>query len=51
MIRIGIIGDIGSGKSFVAKKIGHPVFDADTEVAILYRKNIKCFRNLTPTST
>ena len=46
MIRIAVIGDIGSGKSFVAKKFGHPVFDADREVAILYRKNRKCFRNL-----
>ncbi len=26
MIRIGILGDIGSGKSFVAKSFGYPVF-------------------------
>ena len=26
MIRIGILGDIGSGKSFVAKAFGYPVF-------------------------
>ena len=28
MIRIGILGDIGSGKSFVAKSFGYPVFNA-----------------------
>ena len=30
MIKIGILGDIGSGKSFVAKQFGCPVFNADT---------------------
>ena len=39
MIRIGILGDIGSGKSFVAKSFGYPVFNADNEVGKLYRKN------------
>ena len=43
MIRIGILGDIGSGKSFVAKSFGYPVFNADNEVGILYRKNKKIF--------
>ena len=33
MIRIGVIGDIGSGKSYVAKQFGYPVFNADVEVA------------------
>ena len=28
MTRIGILGDIGSGKSYVAKLFGHPVFNA-----------------------
>jgi len=46
MIRIGIIGDIGSGKSHVAKKFGYPVFNADNEVAYLYRKSKKCFYKL-----
>ena len=32
MIRIGILGDIGSGKSNVAKQFGYPVFNADIEV-------------------
>ena len=35
MIRIGILGDIGSGKSFVAKSFGYPVFNADNEVGKL----------------
>ena len=38
MIRIGILGGIGSGKSYVAKLFGYPVFNADTEVAKLYKK-------------
>ena len=46
MIRIGIIGDIGSGKSYVAKNFGYPVFNADYEVSKLYKKNIKVYRNL-----
>ena len=39
MIRIGILGNIGSGKSFVAKKFGYPVFDADYEVSKLYKND------------
>ena len=39
MIRIGILGDIGSGKSYVAQSFGYPVFDADKEVSYLYKKN------------
>ena len=37
MKRIGILGDIGSGKSYVAQSFGYPVFDADKEVSILYK--------------
>ena len=43
MIRIGILGDIGSGKSYVAKNFGYPVFNADYEVAKLYRQNKNVF--------
>ena len=39
MIRIGILGDIGSGKSYVAKEFGYPVFNADIEVSKIYKKN------------
>ena len=46
MIRIGILGDIGSGKSFVAKSFGYPVFNADEEVAKLYKKDKKIFKKL-----
>ena len=46
MIRIGILGDIGSGKSFIAKNFGYPVFNADDEVSKLYRKNKKIFIKL-----
>ena len=46
MIRIGILGDIGSGKSYVANNFGFPVFDADYEVAKLYKKNRKIFLKL-----
>ena len=46
MIRIGIIGDIGSGKSYVAKSFGYPVFNADQEVSKLYKNNRKIFISL-----
>ena len=46
MIRIAILGDIGSGKSYVAKQFGYPVFNADVEVAKLYRKSRKCYNRL-----
>ena len=46
MIRIGILGDIGSGKSFVAKSFNYPVFNADNEVGKLYKKNRGIFINL-----
>ena len=49
MIRIGIIGDIGSGKSYVAKQFGFPVFNADNEVNKIYKKDIKCFKKLKKT--
>tara|TARA_B100001027_G_scaffold167496_1_gene119295 strand:+ start:1016 stop:1585 length:570 start_codon:yes stop_codon:yes gene_type:complete len=46
MIRIGILGDIGSGKSYVAKSFGYPVFNADKEVSKLYRKDKNIFLEL-----
>ena len=46
MIKIGILGDIGSGKSYAAKQFGCPVFDADAEVAKIYKKNRICFHKL-----
>ncbi len=44
MIRIGILGDIGSGKSYVAKNFGYPVFNADYQVSKLYQKNRKVYK-------
>ena len=46
MIKIGILGDIGSGKSYVARTFGYPVFSADIEVAKLYKKDKKIFNKL-----
>lgn len=46
MIKIGILGRIGSGKSYIAKKFGYPVFDADLEVSKLYKKDRKIFNKL-----
>ena len=44
--RIGILGDIGSGKSFIANQFGYPVFNADKEVNKIYSKNRSCFNKL-----
>ena len=46
MIIIGILGDIGSGKSFVSKQFGYPVFNADNEVVKIYRNDKACFAKL-----
>ena len=46
MIKIGILGDIGAGKSYVAQNFGYPVFNADYEVAKLYQQNKNVFNNL-----
>ena len=46
MIKVAVIGGIGSGKSFIAKLFKYPVFNADDEVKLIYKKNRKCFINL-----
>ena len=46
MIKIGILGDIGSGKSYIAKNFGYPVFSADEEVGKLYKRNKRIFIKL-----
>ena len=46
MIRIAIVGGIGSGKSYVAKLLGFPVFDADAAVSKIYKNNSKCFMRI-----
>jgi len=46
MIRIGILGDIGSGKSYIAKNFGYPFFNADHEVGKIYQNNKRVFNKL-----
>tara|TARA_X000000368_G_C23043354_1_gene718009 strand:- start:1546 stop:2115 length:570 start_codon:yes stop_codon:yes gene_type:complete len=46
MIRIAILGDIGSGKSYVSNKFGYPVFNADNEVSKIYKFNKNIFKEL-----
>ena len=43
---IGVLGDIGSGKSFVSRKFNCPVFNADEEVSKLYNKSYSCFKKI-----
>ena len=43
---IGILGDIGSGKTFIAKQFGYPVFNADNEVSDIYKRNKLCYKKL-----
>ena len=46
MIKISLVGDIGSGKTHVSKLFKAPCFFADTEVKNLYRNNKQCFLKL-----
>ena len=46
MIRIAVVVDIGSGKSHIAKLFNYPIFNADLEVAKIYKTNKQCFKNL-----
>ena len=46
MIRIALVGCIGSGKTFISKLFGYPVFNADDSVAKIYLKNKKVFFKL-----
>ena len=42
MVRVGILGSVGSGKSFVAnifKELGFNIFSADNEVVNIYKNN------------
>ena len=43
MRRIGILGDIGSGKSYFSRLLGYPRFDADHEVKKIYKNNRKVY--------
>ena len=46
MIRVGVMGGIGSGKSFIAKLFNCPVFNADKEVNRVYKNDKNCFVKL-----
>ena len=46
MIRIALVGDIGSGKTFFSKLFKYPVFNADLMVSNLYQKD-KSFNGFT----
>ena len=46
MIRVCVLGTIGSGKSFVSKLFNCPVFNADRVVNYIYRKDENCFKKL-----
>ena len=46
MIRIAVVGEISSGKTYVAKLFGFPVFNADKEVSKIYRNNRDIFKKL-----
>ena len=46
MIIVGILGDIGSGKSFVAKQFGYPIFNADKEVSDIYKNDKFCYKKI-----
>ena len=46
MIRIGILGGIGSGKSYIANSFNYPVFNADKEVSKIYKNDKKIFNKL-----
>ena len=46
MIKISLVGDIGSGKTHVSKLFKAPCFFADAEVKKLYRNNKQCFIKL-----
>ena len=39
MIRIALVGEIASGKTFAAKCFKYPFFNADKEVKKIYKNN------------
>ena len=46
MIRVCVLGSIGSGKSFISKLFNCPIFNADREVNYIYKNDINCFKKL-----
>ena len=46
MIRIAVVGEIGSGKTYISHLFDLPVFSADEEVSKIYKNNKKFFLKL-----
>ena len=46
MIKISLVGDIGSGKTYISKLFRSPCFFADIEVKRLYKSSRQCFNKL-----
>ena len=46
MIRIAIVGEIGSGKTYATKLFGLPKFNADNEVNKIYKKDKTAYKKL-----
>ena len=49
MIRVALVGDVGSGKSYISSLFGYPIFNADIEVSKIYQKDKKCYLKLKKT--
>ena len=49
MIRVALVGDVGSGKSYISNLFGYPVFNADIEVSKIYQNDRKCYLKLKKT--
>ena len=46
MIRVALIGKIGSGKTFISKLFGYPVFNADKIVSKIYARDKEIYQKL-----
>src|SRR6056300_330529 len=46
MIKIAVVGDIGSGKSYISKLFFYPFFNTNQKVLSIYKKNKNCFKKL-----
>ena len=46
MIRIAIVGNIGSGKTYISKLFNYPVFNADQIVSKIYSKDKNIYLKL-----
>ena len=46
MIKIGIVGDISSGKTFFSRLFKFPIFDADRAVSGIYKEDQNLFRQI-----